>query len=201
MTPDLITTSSKEMSPEQLRSGLESLPQEIYDEIYDLTFTAEAGVRDLGAVVRRYGEDEDEFFCTRTLTPKLFFGRDSSKLLRVDQRSRAKFAASYYGGPNTIFLARNPHAAATWLSSVDPKHRDLVSRMHLQIAGFKKVRQYLPDPYSFQFTETDRRTATVGDQKDTERVFQEFGSDADCCAVRRSDGLMRWNEKAWFSAW
>lgn len=56
-----------------LKQRLESLPQELSNEIYNLTFTADPGVREI----------------TKTYLPP--------HLLRVDRASRALFGASYYG--------------------------------------------------------------------------------------------------------
>ncbi|KXT16564.1 hypothetical protein AC579_6280 [Pseudocercospora musae] len=103
------------MSPGSLPSGLISLPQELYDEIYNLTFTAEPSVRDLGAVRRQKGNKSSStcvYYRAHPATP--FLGSDSRSLLQVGRRSRAKSAASYYGGENNIFLTRN-HAAASSL--------------------------------------------------------------------------------------
>ncbi|EME78302.1 uncharacterized protein MYCFIDRAFT_212355 [Pseudocercospora fijiensis CIRAD86] len=135
-----LITQNSPISAEELREGLATLPQELYDNIYDLTFTAADGVRDLGEIE---SSQESRFhfarlrFAHRNFRPSAvevfredpgapFTGKDSRTLLQVDRASRRKFAASYYGG---VFLARNRLTAVTWLRSVSLQHRALVREM------------------------------------------------------------------------
>lgn len=68
------------ISAQGLRRGLETLPQELYDEIYNLTFSATPAARDLR--VRGTAETRQNF-----------------KLLQVSSASRAVFASSYVCKP------------------------------------------------------------------------------------------------------
>lgn len=110
--------------PRELRELLETLPQEIYNDIYDLTFTAEPGVRDLGYISRRvplggpYGRPKD--------AGKPFLGSDNRGLLQVDRASREKFAQSYYGGEDAVFVAQSGITAGVWLDSLEWKHEALI---------------------------------------------------------------------------
>lgn len=127
--PVFITQYSP-LSAEDLRKGLATLPQELYDTIYNLTFSAADGVRDLGEVESRqrggprFAPSTVEVFRNHEGAP--FAGKDSRALLQVDRASRAQFAASYYGG---LFLAQSRLAALTWVKSVAPEHRALVREM------------------------------------------------------------------------
>lgn len=71
-----------------LRDLMQSLPQELYDEIYNLTFTANQKV----------------LYVTRTYRPP--------HLTRIDHNSRTKFVASYYR--NTTFLFTRRRTFRRW---------------------------------------------------------------------------------------
>lgn len=71
---------SAELTSEDLNRHVNNLPQELRDEIYDLVFTAEPGVREVDELYR---------------TPRL---------LHVSRASRAKFSTSYYCGTGVTFL-------------------------------------------------------------------------------------------------
>lgn len=125
----------------QLRTRLENLPQELYDEIYDLTFAAEPGIRYLDRFVPE-GLKKDK------IRP-LFRGPDSVHLLHVDRASRAKFAKSYYGGSGAVFMAtshsdrhgRNrdgTRSCITWLLEVPESHREMIQDIRLAILGFAR---------------------------------------------------------------
>ncbi|KAF2216975.1 hypothetical protein CERZMDRAFT_93040 [Cercospora zeae-maydis SCOH1-5] len=77
-----------------LRDRMMALPQELFDEIYNLTFTADKQVRHI----------------TNALS-----GRPPH-LLHVDRHSRKKFAASYYR--NTTFLFPCDILFARWLRAL-----------------------------------------------------------------------------------
>ncbi|EME78301.1 uncharacterized protein MYCFIDRAFT_212354 [Pseudocercospora fijiensis CIRAD86] len=114
----------KQRKPRQLGELLQTLPQELFDKIYDLTFTAEPGLRDLGDII---GEDQG-LTCRRRYRGQQFLGADTRALLQVDRASRAKFASSYYG-EGSVFLAHSHFAASTWSDSVDPQHRRLIAAL------------------------------------------------------------------------
>lgn len=76
-----------------LREHLETLPQELYDMIYDLTFTAEERV---------------VYVLQRKHYPP--------HLLQVDHHSRQKFTASYYS--STTFLFTSAGSCARWTDAL-----------------------------------------------------------------------------------
>ncbi|GIZ41108.1 hypothetical protein CKM354_000442400 [Cercospora kikuchii] len=90
----------------ELRSHLESLPQELYDYIYDLTFTADAKVRVYARNHQIWLLELDwlsEAYSEQVVT----INEKPPHLLHVDRSSRTKFAASYFGGAS-IFVVVGP---------------------------------------------------------------------------------------------
>ncbi|CAK1358700.1 unnamed protein product [Cercospora beticola] len=79
-----------------LRERLEGLPQELYNEIYNLTFTAASKIR--FSYELRFREEEpsiegaDSSIETRIVRNRLF-----SHLMHVDRASRTQFAKSHFG--------------------------------------------------------------------------------------------------------
>ncbi|KAK4617917.1 hypothetical protein CLAFUW4_11807 [Fulvia fulva] len=97
----------KAISSEDLNHLLGTLPQELYDEIYTLTFTPSS---------------HTHAFSTSWQPPHL---------LHVDRASRALFAEKYFGTAST-FTSRTSAVIhfvtlAKWLSRLDPKHLELIS--------------------------------------------------------------------------
>ncbi|PPJ60191.1 hypothetical protein CBER1_10119 [Cercospora berteroae] len=92
----------------QLRELIDRLPQELYDQIYDLTFTAESKIR-----IYNYGRGYTHTLAPLTVATKhhsqriVAVNESIPHLLHVDRTSRQKFAESYYGNPNSIFLFSN----------------------------------------------------------------------------------------------
>lgn len=92
-------------NPAQLRRLLESLSQELFDQIYDLTFTATPGVRQI--FHKRYLEDKTPKLITLSTSKTRhlqFCGYDSRSLLLVDRASSMKFAESHFGGKGAVFV-------------------------------------------------------------------------------------------------
>lgn len=112
------------MTTPELRARLGSLPQEIYDDIYNLTFTAESGARiisyklaDCSVVMRpTHRMDESKRFC----------GRDSISLFLVDRASHTRFAKSYYGDMGAFFVFMDCRKMSEWFRSLQPKHRNML---------------------------------------------------------------------------
>ncbi|GIZ41107.1 hypothetical protein CKM354_000442300 [Cercospora kikuchii] len=106
----------------KLRDHLERLPQELYDNIYDLTFAAASklciyaprNILDLWNVGNRY--------------PKRIISINEKlpHLLHVDRRSRAKFAQSFFGN-DTSFLAI--HSSALASLCIENRHLELVNEL------------------------------------------------------------------------
>ncbi|CAK3924817.1 Hypothetical predicted protein [Lecanosticta acicola] len=101
-----------------LRERLEKLPQELYNEIYNWTFTANTRNRDIDR-----GRQET------------FIAPDSGTLLQVDHLSRQQFAASYYGGEHVVFVAHDSNANVgswrRWLQTVPAEHRHMIRELRI----------------------------------------------------------------------
>lgn len=89
----------------KLRALIDSLPQELYDEIYDLAFTAEPKIRIYS------GKDIDEDLVLgfaelerASLQRVVKLNEAIPRLLHVDRASRKKFAESYFGHPDSTFV-------------------------------------------------------------------------------------------------
>ncbi|PPJ60203.1 hypothetical protein CBER1_10120 [Cercospora berteroae] len=88
----------------ELRERLESLPQELYNHIYDLTFTANPRIRIYG--ISRWAR----FYLTSSVLPNTISGRVVAfderlpNMFRVDRASRRKFAKSYFSGEDSTFI-------------------------------------------------------------------------------------------------
>lgn len=93
-------------STECLRQLLETLSQELYDQIYDETFMAPDGV---------YCELKSPTSNEKLRPPHL---------LHVDHASRLKYAKSYYG--RSVFIFRTRSALESWLSAISADHRGLL---------------------------------------------------------------------------
>ncbi|KAK4494307.1 hypothetical protein PRZ48_014605 [Zasmidium cellare] len=89
----------------ELRTHLESLPQELYDHIYDLTFTANPCVHYLDRFYPRSVASFAKISKLSKVARPLFQKPDSPNLLHVDRASRRKFAQSFYGGHGSVFVA------------------------------------------------------------------------------------------------
>lgn len=94
------------MTAEDLRVRLETLPQELYDEIYDITFTAEHGMRPIGT------------------KPGLALHRAHLKFLQIDPASRTSYAKSYYGKGASFRMLNG--VLIDWLKSLPSAHRVLL---------------------------------------------------------------------------
>ena len=95
-----------------LRKLMNSLPQELYDEIYDFTFGA------LVAEMRSSPNAQG--------TIRMFTGRRTPTILQIDQASRAEFAKEYYSLGN--FKFRNALAASRFLNLIGAQQRKLLEK-------------------------------------------------------------------------
>ncbi|PPJ60199.1 hypothetical protein CBER1_10124 [Cercospora berteroae] len=105
----------------ELRNHLECLPQELYNYIYDLTFTADAKVR---LYARKYEikylelDHLQKTFSERAVT----INEPPPDLLHVNRHSRTKFASSYFG-QESIFVIVGP---ARWDICFQRSHLQLI---------------------------------------------------------------------------
>ncbi|KAK4494306.1 hypothetical protein PRZ48_014604 [Zasmidium cellare] len=134
----------------KLRALLESLPQELHDRIYDLTFTAEPGIH---YIDRFWGGEHHRLYISRPL----FQWPDSANLLHVDRASRKQFAESYYGGNGAVFVAtglgKHPRSGVIglcidWLAMLPLQHRNLIKDVRAAVKGYSLENDRLQDAAS-----------------------------------------------------
>ncbi|GIZ41103.1 hypothetical protein CKM354_000441900 [Cercospora kikuchii] len=103
-------SSGRSGSGLELRERLENLPQELYDYIYDLTFTAEAKIR-IYSHENSYGPTSSMLSnATKHYSQQAVeVNERPPHLLHVDRASRQKFAKSFYGNPDSTFIFSTGH--------------------------------------------------------------------------------------------
>lgn len=87
--------------PRTLIDSIHNLPRELFDIIYNKTFTSPPSAS--------------------SIQPDTYF---PPSLLQSDRQSRTTFANSYFS--NTIFICSTEELLTRWLISLDPKHRAMV---------------------------------------------------------------------------
>lgn len=139
--------------PLQPHLQLQNFPQELYDQIYDIVFTANPGIR----YASKPPKDASE--AGRKSRP-LYIKPDHVGLLHVDRLSREKFARSYYGGEGAVFVLDItlrvdlvPAWLTRWTSKVDPAHHRLIKDVR---AVFAKC--------DIDYTEWHTRSEDYGDK-------------------------------------
>ncbi|CZT15462.1 uncharacterized protein RCC_01318 [Ramularia collo-cygni] len=100
----------------KLRAGLNTLPQELYDTIYDLTFTSSPRTI--------YIHPTSQSAQNKRRAPQNL----ATNLLRVDSASRNQYQTSYY--TNTIFRLDSPKLCIAWIHFMPSHHRPLVRVIH-----------------------------------------------------------------------
>lgn len=101
------------LSVEDIRRGLKSLPQELYDEIYRFTFTKPSGPLDLRNAAKV---------------------RSDLKLLHISSEIRELYASAYYSR-RVIFRVDNKTGGnrfRLWLKSLPSKHRALLPELRFK---------------------------------------------------------------------
>ncbi|PPJ60189.1 hypothetical protein CBER1_10133 [Cercospora berteroae] len=103
-----------------LRTLMESLPQELYDEIYSLTFAASPSIHlihlsylfstPLSSTLSPYP-------CSRITQNDAF-----PHLLHVDRHSRNKYAKSFYGDSKSVFIVCSTIMLESVIGTMDQQH-------------------------------------------------------------------------------
>ncbi|KXT07964.1 hypothetical protein AC579_8596 [Pseudocercospora musae] len=117
--------------PRPLRDLLQTLPQELYDEIFEQTFTADDSIRKLNTATKKrvlYKSSSGTIFWRDEYFHSNFAAFPSS--LHVSRSTRAQFAKSYYG--QGAFIVAHDREAARTSASVKNALRNL--RMRVQFA-------------------------------------------------------------------
>lgn len=101
-----------DLDADSIRRALESLPQEIYDQIYVAVFTAPAGIRKINLDMS-----------TETM-------KQASSLLQVSSASRSIFAKSYYGCSDIIVQGyKSSQHLQRWIKSLSKADHTLLQRV------------------------------------------------------------------------
>jgi hypothetical protein len=93
------------LSKETLKTRLENLPQELYDEIFDYTFTPDGSAITVG---------------TKYKPPST---------LHVNQKTREKVAIRYYSSTKFTF-DKEEAVLGKWLRCLQGAHRDIIGLIH-----------------------------------------------------------------------
>lgn len=96
-TPKSVPTNTT-MTYAEIRAQIENLPQELYDEIYNLTFTSTHGTVSV---------------VPKSLAFPKFTPPMPRNLLQVPHSTRETFAKAYYG--NNTFVIRNKDLLGSWV--------------------------------------------------------------------------------------
>ncbi|PPJ60205.1 hypothetical protein CBER1_10128 [Cercospora berteroae] len=132
-----------------MRSRLQSLPQELYNEIYDSTFTADAKIRvsispdstmpSAGWIARRY--------------PSHLVGVNEQlpDLSRVDRHSRQKFLKSYFGDPDSMFVVCGFTELQNWALLMGAEHVALIPKIYYLGFLTEGLREILRERIGMEF--------------------------------------------------
>lgn len=96
----------------ELRARLENLPQELYDEIVTITFTA------TGGVVQIYNSR---------------YPRPDLKFMQVSRATRAKYSCSHYD--KTTYIVRDAQSCGKWIKSMPIWHLKLLKGVKCRRRG------------------------------------------------------------------
>ncbi|GIZ41119.1 hypothetical protein CKM354_000443500 [Cercospora kikuchii] len=128
MSPNTMSPTKQEQHEAEdtlaLRERLEGLPQELYNEIYNLTFTAESKIRFFYKFSNRLVSPTiggSETMIEKRLVRNQLF----SHLLHVDRASRVQFAKSHFG-QGSILVTFGWQDLLCVLSAVQKDHRPLL---------------------------------------------------------------------------
>ncbi|CZT24144.1 uncharacterized protein RCC_09861 [Ramularia collo-cygni] len=149
---------------EALRHGLAKIPQELYDEIYNLVFTAPPGIRDLSADSLAIGGQQSAAPSTRKYRAAL----STTNLLQVSRSTRELYASTYYGEGEFLFSHKKPdmfshtnsdnriceknmRRMVAWAISLPEKHQRLVKKIHFRVEIFDSEYEYSRGPFQSWF--------------------------------------------------
>ncbi|KAM3424138.1 hypothetical protein BST61_g11316 [Cercospora zeina] len=134
------TTNQEETSTLSLRNTLESLPQELYNEIYKLTFTAPKptiNLLQLSYIPRTATTGSLLPYLPPQQTrhqhqPSIIHNNLFPHLLHIDRHSRAQYAKSHFGSPQTIFVICSTIMLESMLETIHKDHLTMIGRVYLR---------------------------------------------------------------------
>ncbi|CAK1358704.1 unnamed protein product [Cercospora beticola] len=111
-----------------MRSRLQDLPQELYNEIYDFTFTADAKIR--VSISLDSTMPSAEWIAKRYPSHLVGVNEQLPDLSRVDRHSRQKFLKSYFGNPDSMFVVCGFKEIQNWALLMDPEMLALLPKIY-----------------------------------------------------------------------
>ncbi|CAK1358699.1 unnamed protein product [Cercospora beticola] len=122
--PSRASTPNSTPNTPTFHDRVQSLPQELYDEIYSLTFTASPSVHvfhlsylfstPLASTLSPYSQNH---ITTNNAFPNL---------LHVDRHSRNKYAKSFYGDQKSIFIVCSTIMLESVIGTMDKQHVEIL---------------------------------------------------------------------------
>lgn len=103
------------MAKKTLRSRIQSLPPELYQQVYDLTFST--GAIESSALAGKY--------ISNLYKPPL--------MLRMNRHLRENFSKQFYGN-GSVFYFKTLYVAVGWLASLPKHHIEMIQ--HIRILDF-----------------------------------------------------------------
>lgn len=130
-----------------LATHVQSLPKELYDEIYNLVFTAKSN---------------DRVNITPSYRPPA--------MLQVDSLSRSKFATSYYGmgkcNSGSWFVVDDKHTMCMWLRSLKKEHILLIGEIVFHP-------HWMYESYKAPFSSSDVEDEIFAKIAEAQRFFEQ----------------------------
>ncbi|KAM3424340.1 hypothetical protein BST61_g11123 [Cercospora zeina] len=111
-----------------LRSRLQNIPQELFDQIYDFTFTAESKIRIYLSPDSTL--PSPQWLAKRYPSNLVAVNERLPDLARVDRHSRAQYKASYFGNPNSIFAVSGFEELESWAENLDPNALCMIPKIY-----------------------------------------------------------------------
>lgn len=157
----------------ELRGRLGTLPQELYNLIFDFVFTAEPGAREI-TVPRSLQREMNAKQRARRMKAAAT-RRQDLKLMNISQATRARYAKSYYCD-RVVFLEESDWSCkhlelgtnvVTWLEMLNQDHRamiydvTLVMPTALRIGETLRGRKKTTQPYELRWWASDQLQFSV----------------------------------------
>ncbi|SMR61522.1 unnamed protein product [Zymoseptoria tritici ST99CH_3D1] len=148
-----VPRATSSLDSTMVQEFLQKVPQELYDKIYDHTFTARAS-------------PEQTLITSAGITEY----KTHLKLLRVSKASRAQYGKSYFA--TRTFVTRNPWYH--WLGSLSLEQRAQFTDIEVRMSLFWRQRSYGRGPLMSRVTGTILENVR---RNVTEHIRVTFGKD------------------------
>ncbi|CZT15294.1 uncharacterized protein RCC_01158 [Ramularia collo-cygni] len=174
----------------QLKTDLNTLPQELYNQIHDEVFTATSGARRIvpgGSFAIKQNNPGSTL--TRAHHHFIRSSTANTHLLQVSSGTRAKYAETYFGnGAVFEFHTRGGSEGAAlfrrWLASIQDSHRSLINEVKICVLPPVSYDQYKRGRWGNYFLRLLRRGIEDAFGR-TFRAEVAFGRGGDYIIYRR----------------